>query len=260
MRCSSPNCSQHFVIDSFIDVLCVTESLHGHIGHKNVSELRLSLRKKFVRAIYADHNTTKAVTVRLSELLQSYPLDALMLNIGAGETKMDPRMKTLEIEQAPGIDIVGSATDLPIASDSLDFIVTQEVLEHVDDPFQAAREIHRVLKPGGKVFVQLPFIIGYHPCPVDYWRFTEQGIQQLARQAGFLNIETGRSVGPATGAYRILVEFFAILLSLPFPKAYRLAKGGSALILYPLKWFDFIMNFHPEANRISGGHFVVLTK
>lgn len=220
----------------------------------------MSLRKKFVRAIYADHNTTKAVTDRLSELLQSYPPEACMLNIGAGETKLDPRMKTLEIEATAGIDIVGSATDLPIETDSIDLIVTQEVLEHVDDPFKAAREIHRVLKPGGKAFVQLPFIIGYHPCPVDYWRFTEHGIQQLAQQAGFLKIETGRSVGPATGAYRILVEFFAILISLPFPKAYRLAKGGLALLFYPIKWLDFMMNFHPEANRISGGHFVVLTK
>ena len=223
-------------------------------------EDQLSLRKKFVRTIYADHNSSKAVTEVLSALLQSFGPDAVMVNIGAGETQIDPRMKTLEIEAAPGIDIVGSATDLPIGDAGVDLVVTQEVLEHVDDPFKAVREIHRVLKPGGKAFIQLPFIIGYHPCPVDYWRFTEHGIQELARQAGFESVEAGMSVGPATGTYRILVEFFAILFSLPFPRSYKVFKGGAALLFYPLKWLDVLARHHPEANRISGGHFVVLTK
>lgn len=220
----------------------------------------MSFRTKFVRAIYADHNASKAVTSTLGILVGACPSDAFMLNIGAGETKIDPRMKTFEIEAAPGIDFVGTATNLPFDADTVDLIVTQEVLEHVDDPFMAACEIYRVLKPGGKAFVQLPFIIGYHPCPVDYWRFTEHGIEQLMSQAGFKNIRKGTAVGPATGAYRVLVEFFAILFSLPAPKAYRLVKGFFALLLYPLKLFDVAMNLHPESGRISGGFFVVCEK
>jgi SAM-dependent methyltransferase len=220
----------------------------------------LSFRTKFVRAIYADHNASKAVTSTLDNLVSEYSSDALMLNIGAGDTKIDPRMKTLEIEAAPGIDFVGTATNLPFDGETVDLIVTQEVLEHVDNPFQAACEIYRVLKPGGKAFVQLPFIIGYHPCPVDYWRFTEHGIEQLMSQAGFKNLKKGIAVGPATGTYRILVEFFAILFSLPAPKAYRLAKGFFALLLYPLKALDILMKLHPESGRISGGYFVVCEK
>ncbi len=220
----------------------------------------MGFKKKFVRVIYADHNASKAVTSMLDILVSACDSDAFMLNIGAGESKIDPRMKTLEIEAAPGIDFVGTATNLPFDSDAVDLIVTQEVLEHVDDPFRAASEIYRVLKPGGKAFVQLPFIIGYHPCPVDYWRFTEHGIEQLMTQAGFKNIQKGTAVGPATGAYRVLVEFFAILFSLPAPKAYRLVKGFFALLLYPLKVFDVVMNLHPERGRISGGFFVVCEK
>lgn len=220
----------------------------------------MSFRTKFVRAIYADHNASKAVTRTLNILVSACPSDAFMLNIGAGDTQIDPRMKTLEIEAAPGIDFVGTATNLPFDADAVDLIVTQEVLEHVDDPFRAACEIYRVLKPGGKAFVQLPFIIGYHPCPVDYWRFTEHGIEQLMSQAGFKKIEKGTAVGPATGAYRVLVEFFAILFSLPVPKSYRLAKGFFALLLYPLKLLDVVMNLHPEGGRVSGGYFVVCEK
>jgi SAM-dependent methyltransferase len=220
----------------------------------------LSWRKKFVGAVYADHNSSYVVQSTLAQLLDSCSPDAFILNVGAGETRLDPRVKTLEIEAAPGIDFVGSATALPIEDNSLDLLITQEVLEHVDNPFLAMREIYRVMKSGAKAYVQLPFTIGYHPCPNDYWRFTRHGIEELARQAGFCQIETGTSIGPATGAYRIAVEFFAILFSLPLQRSYRLFKGFFAALFYPLKWLDGLMQYHDEADRIAGGYFVVLTK
>lgn len=216
--------------------------------------------QKFVRQVYADHNDSRAVVVALTSLIEAQRPDALMLNIGAGATRLHPRMKTLEIEAGPGIDYVGSAQALPFADESVDLIVTQEVFEHVPDPFQAMREVHRVLRRGGSAFVQLPFIIGYHPCPQDYWRFTEHGIRQLAEQAGFGPCRSHVSVGTATGFYRIAVEFGAILFSRPFPKLYKLAKGGCALLLYPLKWLDGLLAGHPEADRIAGGYFVEVIK
>lgn len=219
-----------------------------------------SVLQKFVRSVYADHNDSRAVLQALRSLIDAQQPDALMLNIGAGTTRLHPRMKTLEIAAGPGIDYVGSAEALPFADNSVDLIVTQEVLEHVPDPFQAMREIHRVLKPGGSAYVQLPFIIGYHPCPQDYWRFTEHGIRQLAEQAGFAIGKAHPAVGTGTGFYRIAVEFGAILFSLPFPKLYKLAKGGFALVLYPLKWLDGLLAGHPEADRIAGGYFVNVIK
>lgn len=216
--------------------------------------------QKFVRSVYADHNDSSAVIRALTSLIDAQAADAVMINIGAGNTRLHPRMKTLEIHAGPGIDFVGSAEKLPFAEGSVDLIVTQEVLEHVPDPFQAMREIHRVLKIGGSAYVQLPFIIGYHPCPEDYWRFTEHGIRQLAEQAGFVAERAYVSVGPATGFYRIAVEFGAILFSRPFPKLYKLMKGGTALVLYPLKWLDRVLVGHPEADRIAGGYFVKLIK
>lgn len=216
--------------------------------------------QKFVRSVYADHNDSPAVVRTLASLLDAQRPDAVMINIGAGATRLHPRMKTLEIADGPGIDFVGSAEALPFADNSIDLVVTQEVLEHVPDPFQSMREIHRVLKPGGSAFVQLPFIIGYHPCPQDYWRFTEHGIRHLAEQAGFVAQAAYPSVGAATGFYRIAVEFGAILFSRPLPKLYKLAKGGFAILLYPIKWLDRILAGHPEADRIAGGYFIKITK
>ena len=216
--------------------------------------------QKFVRSVYADHNDSQAVVRALTAVIEAQGPDAVMINIGAGATRLHPRMKSLEIEAGPGIDFVGSAENLPFADNSVDLIVTQEVLEYVPDPFRAMREIHRALKPGGRAYVQLPFIIGYHPTPQDYWRFTEHGIRQLAEQAGFVAARADTSVGPSTGFYRIAVEFGAILFSRPIPRLYKLAKGGFALILYPLKWLDGLLIGHPEADRIAGGYFITVVK
>lgn len=214
----------------------------------------------FVKAVYADHNSSRAVVDHIAGLLERFGERGTMVNIGAGQTRLHPRMQNVEIEPGPEIDIVASVTALPLADDSVDLVVTQEVLEHVPQPLKAMEEIRRVLKPGGIAFVQLPFIIGDHPCPNDYWRFTREGIVELARQAGFTRIERHITVGSGTGFYRIGVEFWAILLTLLTPGLYRYAKGAAALVLYPLKWLDALMSRHPEAHRVAGGFFIIATK
>lgn len=220
----------------------------------------MDLKSKFIKAVYADHNANRSVQLALARLLDDASPEALIINVGAGETKLDHRVKTLELEAAPGIDFVGSVTSLPFEDGSVDLLITQEVLEHVDDPFLAMAEIYRVLKPQGQAYVQLPFTIGYHPCPDDFWRFTHRGIEVLALQAGFSGASSWQSVGPAVGFYRILVEFFSILTTVPFAKLYRPAKGFFSLLFYPVKWLDRISQIHPESHRIAGGFFVILKK
>jgi SAM-dependent methyltransferase len=220
----------------------------------------MSLRRTIVRKIYADHNDSKAVQRTLARLIVGLPADGTGLNIGAGNTRLGSNIRNLEIQAGPGIDLVGSVEDLPLEDETVDLVITQEVLEHVHDPFRAIREIARVLKRGGTAYVQLPFMIGYHGCPDDFWRFTHSGVEELAAKAGLQVIERGVTVGAATGFYRVAVEFCAILGSLPTSRLYRPAKGLAAILLYPIKWFDPLLARSPEAHRIGGGFFVVLTK
>ena len=60
-------------------------------------------------------------------------------------------------------------------------IVCWSVLEHVPEPERAIAEMRRVLKPGGAIWVQLPFLFPYHPDPQDYWRVTPSGLRQWMR-------------------------------------------------------------------------------
>lgn len=75
------------------------------------------------------------------------------------------------------IDRHDDIENLQFPDASFDAAVCWSVLEHVPHPEKAISEIHRVLKPGGQVWVQLPFLFPYHESPSDYWRVTPDGLR-----------------------------------------------------------------------------------
>lgn len=221
---------------------------------------RQRLRSRFVGLVYADHNRSKSVQQAIRAQLANLPPDGVGLNVGAGGTRLDPRVKNLDVMAGPGIDIVAPAERIPLPANTVDLVITQETLEHVADPIRAMAEITRVLKPGGTLYLQVPFTIGFHPGPHDYWRFTREGIVRLAESHGLKVTSIGMVVGPSTGFYRITVEHFAILGSLPWARLYIPLKAVLAALLYPLKWLDVLTSRSPQFDRIAGGYFVLATK
>ncbi|OGZ05813.1 MAG: hypothetical protein A2845_03345 [Candidatus Lloydbacteria bacterium RIFCSPHIGHO2_01_FULL_49_22] len=88
-------------------------------------------------------------------------------------------------------DIVGDIHKMPFVNNSIDAIICASVLEHVTNPFTAAEEIYRTLKPGGLVYVYVPFLYYYHSEPGyfgDYWRFTEEAIRELFKKFSSIEI------------------------------------------------------------------------
>lgn len=82
-------------------------------------------------------------------------------------------------------DIIGDIQNLPFKDNSQDAIICIAVLEHVENPFKACEEIHRVLKPGGYCFIYVPFLFYYHAEKGyyrDYWRFTSDSINLLFKK------------------------------------------------------------------------------
>lgn len=86
------------------------------------------LQYLFIKKIYADHNDAHSVKVMLHELLSNLAPDGVGLNVGAGQTKIDLRIKNMEIEPGDGIDIVGSVESIPCESGVFDLVIAQEVL------------------------------------------------------------------------------------------------------------------------------------
>ncbi|MBX4200307.1 class I SAM-dependent methyltransferase [Candidatus Parcubacteria bacterium] len=81
-------------------------------------------------------------------------------------------------------DIVGDIHNLPFGDNSQEAIFCLAVLEHVENPIKAFKEMYRVLKPGGYCLVYVPFLYYYHAEKGyygDYWRFTEDSLKYLSK-------------------------------------------------------------------------------
>ncbi len=123
-------------------------------------------------------------------------------------------------------DIVGDIHALPFGDNTQDAIVCLAVLEHVEDPFRACREIYRTLKAGGYCFVYVPFLYYYHAEKgyyKDYWRFTKDSFPLLFKDFTRMEIcpvrgavETWLHLSPL-GKYP-LIKIMSRLLDVVFSK------------------------------------------
>jgi len=82
-------------------------------------------------------------------------------------------------------DVYGDAQNLPVASSKVDTVLLLDVLEHLPRPERCISEIARVLKPQGKLIMQVPFIYPIHDAPLDFQRWTRYGFEEMAKKQGF---------------------------------------------------------------------------
>jgi SAM-dependent methyltransferase len=70
-------------------------------------------------------------------------------------------------------------------TDSYDLILCSQTLEHVPEPKIVLNELHRILKPGGKLWLTAPLFYPEHEIPYDFYRYTRYGLAHLIEGAGF---------------------------------------------------------------------------
>lgn len=102
-----------------------------------------------------------------------------LLNTYAGQNGF--RVLSMDIDPARGPDLVSDVADVPCAEATFDAIVMSEVLEHVQRPQAAVDSVHRLLKPGGRLILTVPFLFPIHDQPYDYYRYTRFGLHYLLR-------------------------------------------------------------------------------
>lgn len=101
-----------------------------------------------------------------------------------------------DIYMSPNVQFIGDGHAIPLADGSIDGVVVQAVLEHVLQPEIVAAEIHRVLRMGGIVYADTPFMQQVHEGPFDFTRYTDSGHRYLFR--GFDRIDSGQVAGAGT--------------------------------------------------------------
>jgi SAM-dependent methyltransferase len=106
-------------------------------------------------------------------------LDGWVLNVGAGGTaEKIPNVIELEYSLFRNTDVSADAHHLPFRDGCFDAVVTFNTFEHLADPPRAAREILRVLKPGGRLILHTAFLQPVHEPPYHFYNATEYGVRK----------------------------------------------------------------------------------
>jgi SAM-dependent methyltransferase len=138
----------------------------------------------------------------------------------------------IDIYVSPTVDVVCDAHYLPFPAESFDGVWIQAVLEHVVEPIKVVSELERVLKPGGLVYAETPFMQQVHEGAYDFTRYTVTGHRYLFRS--FEAIRFGGNKGAEVAmAWSIKYLTWAVFRSRSFARMIGLLAG---IFLRPLRF------------------------
>ncbi|MFA5771241.1 MAG: methyltransferase domain-containing protein [Thermoplasmata archaeon] len=185
---------------------------------------------------------------------------SILLDLGAGECRYNfffEHCNYLSADFGKGdakweyskLDFMCDITRINFIKDGgVDFILNTTTLEHIAEPFRFFGEVKRVLKPGGKLFLYVPFVMCEHQVPYDFFRYTSYGLKYLCEKSGLKVVSILPSNKPLyTGirwAYQVLGQtkcdslFAKILLNG--------VKGVFKFFLIPL--FDYLEVYSTTTN------------
>lgn len=157
--------------------------------------------------------------------------------------------------------LFADAANLPLADASCDAVVCLEVLEHVRAPQAVVREIARVLKPGGRGWLSMPFLYPLHDAPHDFQRYTEFGLRRDLGLAG-LNVrylhKTGHAVRTA-GLLMSLALAGGVAARRDWLRWLLLPLAGLAiLVVNVVSWLGSLA--WPDWSHIALGHTLEVSK
>lgn len=128
-------------------------------------------------------------------------------------------------------DLRGS---VPLEDGCADIVTGFQVLEHIPNPENFVSECHRLLRPGGRLYLTTPFMWHIHEAPADYYRYTKYGLEYLVESAGFEVESIRETVGFWTVRalklnYHVMQRFRGILGYLLAPLLMLNQVGGQLL-------------------------------
>ncbi|QGM47950.1 methyltransferase domain-containing protein [Methylocystis heyeri] len=159
--------------------------------------------------------------------------EGLVLDVGAGNRPIYyPNVVNYEVVDYATTDVLGVAEELPFRDNSFEGVISIAVLEHVKDPFRCARELARVLKPGGWLKCCVPFLQPLHGYPHHYFNMTHEGLRTLFEP--YVAIERQEVTPPTHPVWAIAWQLREWANALP-PKARKdfLRQRVGDLIAHP---------------------------
>ena len=152
----------------------------------------------------------------LFELIKNYAknIDGRILDVGCGKKPyrslfMCSEYIGLEIDTEEGkknnnADFFYNGESIPFDDASFDAIICNQVLEHVFSPDSFIRELHRVLKAGGKLILSVPFVWDEHEQPRDFARYTSFGLTHILQNNGFDIISDDKTCADSSIIFQLI--------------------------------------------------------
>lgn len=193
--------------------------------------------------------TTPLVGKKPAVILDYLPSDALIINLGSGVMSIDSRILDVDYIAYPNVSIVADAAALPFKDSSVDAVISESLLEHVQAPEKVIAEVKRVLKPGGLLYLQTPFMLGFHSSPNDYYRWTVPGLAELCKD--FRKEDSGVAVGPTSALTTLLSEWLSLVLSFGSATLYQCWSLFFLIVGIPFKWLDVLLGRLPFSSNIA---------
>jgi SAM-dependent methyltransferase len=230
---------------------------------------RLNSLRKTLKALYrqlpqppSSHYRCRNFSINPYSLL---PPNPIILDIGSKEARgsygfgpppSDAKVVCVDMFAGTGVDLVADAHDMPmVPSGSVDCVVSVSTLEHVRHPFKVVSELYRILKPGGLIYVNVPFIFPFHADPDDFYRFSCNGIKILCQQ--FEIMESGFNRGPASTMHQLLIHFLSMLFCFNNRTLYGINVDVFSWLLFWVKYLDAIVGRYSMATVIHTGAYLI---
>jgi SAM-dependent methyltransferase len=121
------------------------------------------------------------------------------LQIGVRGDRLGPGWTVVDLhDRRTLVDCGMDVEHLAFADRAFDAVTCNAVLECVRDPLRAIRELRRVLREGGEIWVEIPFIQAHHPSHEqgwhDYWRVSLDGLKLWMQE--FEELDSGTFGSP----------------------------------------------------------------
>ena len=151
-------------------------------------------------------------------------INGIILDLGGGFKPSYERFLHTKPEKLIRVDINKNAEPdiiadlgepLPFSDNYANSAFLFNVIYILRSPGKTLREINRILKPGGKLFITSPFIFNEAKEPNDYWRFTSEGLEKLLKESGF-NDYFITPVGERFSATAYLISPFLLFWRIKF--------------------------------------------
>lgn len=170
------------------------------------------------RALNPEDDYRSRKSIEAWQIVSNQPEGALCISVGGGPGRCHPEFVNVNIGPFPNVDVVADAYSLPYRDSTVAAIFCEAVLEHLEFPDLAVKEMHRVLIPGGQVFAATPFLQTYHGYPNHFQNFTLTGHERLFARNGFELLSSGACVGPTYVVSDLVQNYVRSYIPLPLLK------------------------------------------